>query len=132
MKPRSHFLAGLLGPGQTRGVLRNERTGEVIASRLEVAADSRARRRGLLGRTSLDPGTALVIAPCNGVHTFFMRFTIDVVFVSRDGRVVKICPSLRPWRIGLAVSAFAALEFAAGTADQAGIAVGDRLVASRQ
>ena len=127
MSVRPHFLAPLLGSGDVHGVLRNDRTGAIVASRLEMAADSKARRRGLLGRTSLAPDTALIIAPCNGVHTFFMRFTIDVVFTSRDGRVVKICPRLAPWRIGAAFSAFAALEFAAGSAEREGIVVGDRL-----
>jgi uncharacterized membrane protein (UPF0127 family) len=124
---RPHFLAPLMGPGDAACVLRNERTGEVVASRLEIAADSKARRRGLLGRSGLAAGTALIIAPCNGVHTFFMQFTIDVVFASRDGRVLKICRNLAPWRMGAALSAFAALEFASGTVERAGIAVGDRL-----
>jgi hypothetical protein len=117
----------LLRSGAVDTVLRNERTGGIVASTIEMAVDSKTRRRGLLGRTSLSEGTVLIIAPCNGVHTFFMRFTIDVVFASRDGRIVKICRHLRPWRIGAALRAFAALEFANGAAEHAGIAIGDRL-----
>jgi uncharacterized membrane protein (UPF0127 family) len=109
-------------------VLRNARTGQLVATRLELAADSRTRRRGLLGRAGLDEGHALVIVPCGAIHTFFMRFSIDVVFVAKDGRVVKCAQEVRPWRLAAAVTAHAAIELPAGTLQRSGTARGDRLV----
>src|SRR5262245_24678978 len=129
MSRAPHFLRELAGAGaDARYVLTNARTGAMVANHVEGAFDSKSRRRGLLGRDGLDPGAVLIIAPCESVHTFFMRFAIDVVFVDRAGQIVKICPHVKPWRIALALGAFATLEFAAGAFDRAGTRVGDRLV----
>lgn len=125
--PRSHFLQPLLRSGAERHVLVNARTGAVLASDLELAADSRTRTRGLLGREGLPDGTVMILAPCNGVHTFFMRFTIDVVFVDRQGRVLKVCRALKPWRIGFSFRAFGALEFATPAVGQRDLVKGDQL-----
>ncbi len=99
----------------------------MLATRLEVAFDSKARRTGLLGRDSLPSGTGLVIAPCSSIHTFFMRFAIDVIFVSRNGRVVRVRRRVMPWRIAVAVTAFSVIELPAGTLDSCAIARGDSL-----
>jgi uncharacterized protein len=123
----AHFLSPLLRSPERAHGLRHARTGEALATRLEVAFDSKARRKGLLGRDSMSGGTALVIAPCSSVHTFFMRFSIDVVFVARDGRVVKVRRRVEPWRIAAALSAFAVIELPAGTLDKSDIAPGDAL-----
>ena len=128
MSTRPHFLELLLKKTPPPVVLRNERTGEVIASRVEGAFDSVSRRRGLLGRTGMGDDEVLVIAPCNAIHTFFMKFAIDVIFARRDGEVVKVCPNVVPGRIALAPTSFATLEFASGTAERAGVIRGDRLV----
>ena len=109
------------------GRLMNARTGEVVADAAELAVTSASRRRGLLGRDGLDPGAALIIAPCNSVHTFFMRFAIDVVYVDRAGRVRKIVRALRPWRISAAMFAWAVIELGAGGLDGCDIERGDRL-----
>ncbi len=101
--------------------------GKVVADRVEAAFESATRRRGLLGRDGLAPGAALIIAPCNAVHTFFMRFPIDVVFVARGGAVVKIAHDVAAWRMRAAPTAYATIEFAAGAAAKAGLAVGDTL-----
>jgi uncharacterized membrane protein (UPF0127 family) len=122
------FLAPLLREPAGSLALRNARTGVVVARRLETAFDSRARNRGLLGRTGLEPDQALVIAPCNSVHTFFMKFTIDVVFVTRDGTVRRISAGLRPWRIAASPTSFAVIETGAGVIARAGLACGDALV----
>jgi uncharacterized membrane protein (UPF0127 family) len=108
-------------------ILTVERTGEPLATTLEITMDSRSRKKGLLGRDSLDSGHALVIAPCQGVHTFGMRFPIDVVAVTRDGTVVKTRANVRPNRIVLAWSAFAIIELRANASSAAGLRVGDRL-----
>lgn len=111
--------------------LRVAASGTALATRLELAADSASRRRGLLGRDALAPGTALIIAPCGGIHTFGMRFAIDVVFAARDGRVLKIARAVGPRRVAMCLRAFAAIELAAGEADRHGILVGDQLEITR-
>jgi uncharacterized membrane protein (UPF0127 family) len=122
------FLSPLLTSPKPRFVLRNARTGALLATRLEAALESRTRNRGLLGRDGLDPDHALVLAPCNSVHTFFMRFPIDVIFVNRDGTVRKITADLGPWRMAASLRAFAVVETAAGVVSQSGTRAGDPLV----
>ena len=124
----SHFLRPLLKPGTSDGSLVNERTGSVLAQVVEVAVDSKSRRRGLLGRKSLPERHALVIAPCNAVHTCFMRFPIDVLFVARDGRVLKIVNRIGAWRVTASLRAFAAIEFRAGTLRRGELGRGDRII----
>jgi uncharacterized membrane protein (UPF0127 family) len=97
---------------------------------VDLAGDSLARKRGLLDRDHLPLGTALVIAPCSAVHTFGMRFSIDVIFAARDGRVVKIVSDLGPRRLAAAWRAFAAIEMAAGEAGRHGVSVGDVVTVS--
>lgn len=127
MSPKSHFLEPLLKAACVRPRLVNERTGAIIAGEIELASDSRARNRGLLGRSGIAAGSAMIIAPCNAIHTFFMRFTIDLVFADRHGRVLKLYRSVRPWRIRISLGAFAALELAAGSIQGADLVGGDRL-----
>ena len=100
------------------------RDGEVLAT-LEIAESSKARARGLLGRDDFDG--ALLLRPAKSVHTIGMRFAIDVVFLARDGEVVKVVPSLRPWRTAAARRAKAVLELPAGEADRRRIRPGIRL-----
>lgn len=128
----AHFLAPLVRDGSAGFHLRHEPTGGLVASAIETAFDSTARRRGLLGRQGLADGVALVIAPCNAIHTCFMRFPIDVVFAARDGRVLKVCPEIPPWRLAAALRGFAAIELPAGAARRHAIAPGDRLKLQRE
>lgn len=107
--------------------LRNVRTGLVIASVLEPAFDSTTRKRGLLGRDSLPAGHALVIAPSNMVHTFFMRFPLDLLFVSRQGVIVKVRTDVPRNRVVGALRAFAVVELQAGALAPSGTRRGDRV-----
>ena len=127
MRSKGHFLEPLMKPEPRSQVLVNARTKAVLATDLELAADSKTRTRGLLGRRGLPEGSVMILAPCNGIHTFFMRFTIDVLFVDRQGKVLKVCRALRPWRIGFSLRAFAALEFATQPERRPDVAQGDRL-----
>jgi uncharacterized protein len=122
----SHFLRPLL-ERQDAQQLVHERTGALVAEVIETAFDSPTRRRGLLGRDDLPAGRALVLAPCNAVHTFRMRFPIDVVFVARDGVITKIVARLGAWRAAASFSAFATIELRAGSIDGQDVKVGDRL-----
>jgi uncharacterized membrane protein (UPF0127 family) len=73
-------------------------TGKVVINRLEVATTFSQRFWGLQFRRSLAPGEGLLIAPCNSIHTCWMRFSITALFVDGDGKIMKVCPGLRPWR----------------------------------
>lgn len=83
--------------------------------------------RGLLGRRELKSGEGLLLRPALSVHTFFMRFPIDVVFLGRDGKILKVARSLKPWRAASQRGAKAVLELAAGETDRRGIQPGIRL-----
>lgn len=107
--------------------LVNARTDHVVAADVEVARTPAARRRGLLGRTALAEGAALVIAPCCAVHTVGMQFAIDVIFVDSRGRVKKIVRALEPWRMAGALFASAVIELPAGALQHDAVGVGDRL-----
>ena len=107
--------------------LTNSRTGAVIASSVELAMTSAERRRGLLGRDSMAPHSALVITRCNAVHTFWMRFAIDVAFVDSSGTVKKVVEGLVPWRMAGTLFASTAIEFPAGTLKNGALQVGDRV-----
>ncbi len=95
--------------------------------RLLPAFDSQSRRTGLLKHTSLDEGEAMLIAPTNAVHTWFMKFDIDIAFVTRDGRVLKARDTVRPWRMTGAFGGFAVIEMKAGSFSAADTVRGDRL-----
>lgn len=104
--------------------------GGIVASRVHGAFDSASRKKGLLGRDGLDDGEAIVIAPCNAIHMFSMRFAIDVVYLDREGRVVRTKASLKPWRVDASLRAFAVVELPAGTIARVGIRQGDQLFAT--
>jgi len=115
MARTAHFLRPLLNAAPAGLCLRNQRTGQVLARTLLPALDSASRKTGLLKHTSLADGEAMVIAPSNAVHTWFMRFDLDLVFVKRDGQVVKTRAGVKPWRMSAALRAFAVIEMRAGT-----------------
>lgn len=102
--------------------------GEVLAERVEPAFFFWRRLRGLLGRRLLPPSGGLLLEPCRGVHTFFMRFPIDVVFYGNAGRVVAVFPGLAPFRFTPVVrSARGVIELPAGTLARTRTRVGDLL-----
>lgn len=124
---RTHFLQPLLRRSTPPHGLWNTRTGHPVAERLETAFDSASRKKGLLGRDGLPPGVGLVIAPTNLVHTFAMRFPIDILFVSRDGRVLKVRHAVPKRRIAGAWGGFAVIEMAAGSVEKSDTRPGDQL-----
>jgi uncharacterized membrane protein (UPF0127 family) len=124
------FLHPLLRSPERAWTLVDADSGVRLAAQVTAAVDSATRRRGLLGRTEMHD-EALIIAPCNAVHTFFMRMAIDILFVTRDGRVTKAVQAVAPWRITASFGAFATIEMAAGTLARTGAAAG-RVVAVRE
>ena len=100
--------------------------GRVLAGRLEWAGTSETRRRGLLGRESFSPGAGLYLVPCPWVHTFGMRFPIDLAFLAADGRVLRTRENLRPNRLSqLVIRAEGVLELPPFTLSSTGTQVGD-------
>ncbi|HLD40830.1 MAG TPA: DUF192 domain-containing protein, partial [Candidatus Omnitrophota bacterium] len=71
----------------------------VVAQNAGIADNLFSRMRGLLGRKSLNLQEGLILRPCNSIHTFFMRFPIDVVFLDRYDLIIKVYHSLSPWRL---------------------------------
>jgi uncharacterized protein len=125
------FLSPMVAGSPGSFILQNSRTGSILAVEIEPAFDSKSRNRGLLGRAGMDDGSALILAPCSSIHTFFMRFAIDVLFVKKDGRVVKTYSGLPAWRIAFALGAFAAIELPAGAAAASDTRSGDTVVLAR-
>lgn len=121
------FLSPLLREPDVTYQLENIRSGSVVADRVLTAFDSKARKKGLLGCDGLPAGSALIIAPSNAVHTWFMRFSIDIVFVARNGRVLKVRAAVRPWRVTGALRGFAVIELPAGTLERSQTLPGDTL-----
>jgi uncharacterized membrane protein (UPF0127 family) len=85
--------------------------------------------KGLLGKKSLAIGDGLLIRPAPSVHTFFMRFPIDIVFLSRKGDVMKVSADVGPWHVRSCRRAYAVLELPAGEAKKRGISVGNHIEA---
>lgn len=101
---------------------------ELLLEKLEVAESLIKRGTGLLGRKNLEPGEALWIKPCNNIHTFFMKFSIDVIFVDRNLEIKKIAKSVKPFRlVGPYWRAYSVIETAAGFAEEKKLQIGDQL-----
>jgi uncharacterized membrane protein (UPF0127 family) len=98
-----------------------------LGDRIDVADTSAKRRTGLLKHTGLAEGEGLWIAPCEAVHTFGMKFPIDVVFVSRKRRVLKVRKEMGRRGIALCLWAHSVLELPPGTVDRTGTQKGDQL-----
>jgi uncharacterized membrane protein (UPF0127 family) len=103
--------------------------GDVVCDRCVVADSPVSRMRGLLGRSELRPGEGLLLRPASAIHTWFMRFPIDAVFLDREWRVVGISDDVRPWRAASRRGAKAVLELPAGESSRRGLVLGDQLVA---
>ena len=121
------FLKSLIADPARPHRLVNQSNGSVIASQLLTAFDSSSRRTGLLKHDFLAEGSALIIAPSNAIHTFFMRFDIDVAFVAKDGRILKVRHAMRPWRMAAALRGFAVVEMPAGILSRTSTSCGDSL-----
>jgi hypothetical protein len=99
----------------------------VLATCLEVADSSSRRSKGLLGRARLSPGEGLWILPCESVHTFFMQFPIDLIYLDRKKRIRKLRSEVLPWRLSACLSAHSVLELVPGTIRDTQTQLGDLL-----
>lgn len=99
-----------------------------LAENAVFARTVSSRLIGLLNRASIKPGEALVIIPSNSIHTFFMRFNIDVVFIDKDNAVLKTIPQMRPFRLSPVVfKASSVIELPAGTIQTTQTQAGDKI-----
>lgn len=99
----------------------------VLADAVEVADRAAIRNKGLLGRHSISAGEGLWIVPCESVHTFGMRFSIDLVYLDRNKRVKKVRSDVPPWRVSACLAAHSVLELSPGTIQLTQTRPGDEL-----
>jgi hypothetical protein len=101
--------------------------GTRLADAAEIADSGPKRSKGLLGRKGLAPGGGMWILPCESVHTFWMQFPIDLVYLDRKHRVRKVRNSVPPWRLSSCLSAHSIIELPAGTIHRTQTEKGDLL-----
>lgn len=111
--------------------MRNHTRNTVLAESADMADTSAKRRTGLLKHERLNPGEGLWIVPCESVHTFFMKFPIDLVYLDKQKKVRKVRHRVPAWRLSVCLSAHSILELPAGTLEQTGTQVGDELVVEK-
>jgi uncharacterized membrane protein (UPF0127 family) len=99
----------------------------VLATRMQVADSSPKRNKGLLGRSHLAPGEGLWILPCEAVHTFGMKFPLDLVYLDGKNRIRKLCRGVPPWRLSACLSAHSVLELPPGAIRDTETRLGDIL-----
>jgi uncharacterized protein len=95
---------------------------------VDIADTSGKRRVGLLKHERLETGEGLWIVPCESVHTFFMKFPIDLVYLDRRHKVRKVRSAVPPWRLSGCLFAHSVLELPAGTVERSGTQTGDELL----
>jgi uncharacterized protein len=105
----------------------NVTRGKLLADRAAIANTSSTRRTGLLKHTKLDPGDGLWIVPSEGVHTFGMKFPIDVLFLDKKRRIKKMRPNMVRGKIAMSLLSHSTLELPAGTIEATGTERGDQL-----
>jgi uncharacterized membrane protein (UPF0127 family) len=99
----------------------------VLATCMEVADSAAKRNKGLLGRKCLAPGEGMWIRPCEAVHTFWMQFPIDLVYLDRKNRIRKLVSAVPPWRLSGCLRAHSVLELPSGTIRETQTQPGDTL-----
>ena len=106
----------------------NTTRGATLANEAILANTLWTRMRGLLGTKGLEPGTGLVLSPCNSIHTWFMGYDIDVLFLDGNGKVVQILESYAPWKMTRPyLSAREVVELPSGALKGTGTALGDTI-----
>src|SRR5437867_2508787 len=116
-------------PNAPRFSITNADRGTELAQRAKLASSLVDRFFGLMGRKRLEDGGGLLLTKSASIHSFFMRFRFDAIFVDRENRVVKVVPSMRQWWVAFGGrGAKDTLELPAGTAQHSNTRVGDRLL----
>ncbi|MGA3010170.1 MAG: DUF192 domain-containing protein [Terracidiphilus sp.] len=124
---RNCFSLHRHAPQDFRLRVSNQTRNTVLATSMEVANTSSKRRKGLLGREGLSIGEGLWIRPCESVHTFWMRFPIDLVYLDSKNQIRKVVSEVRPWRLSGCLRAHSVLELPSGTIRETQTQPGDIL-----
>jgi uncharacterized membrane protein (UPF0127 family) len=122
-----HLSASRRATPNSRMKISNLTRQVALAHCVEVADHGTTRRKGLLGRSSLPDGEGLWIVPCESVHTFGMKFPIDLVYLDRNKKVKKVRHSVPPWRLSACLTAHSVVELASGTIQMTQTRPGDKL-----
>jgi uncharacterized membrane protein (UPF0127 family) len=122
---QSHPESDKTGIGADRLQVVNVTRKTKLASKAEVARSGGKRSKGLLGRKGLEPGEGMWIVPCEAIHTFFMQFAIDLVYLDRKNRIKKVACGVPPWRLSACLSAHSVLELPSGTVQDSQSRPGD-------
>jgi uncharacterized protein len=107
--------------------VHNRTREQPLATHSDIADTSAKRRTGLLKHAQLVPGEGLWIVPCEAVHTFWMKFPIDVLFLDKKRKVLKIRPKMSQWKMAFCLRAHSVLELPSGTCESTGTRPGDQL-----
>lgn len=98
-----------------------------VCSKAKVAASLYSRLLGYMFRSSMDFDEALIFYNAPSIHMFFMRFSLDIVFLGKDNKIIKICSNLKPWQLAHCLISRVTIELPAGKSDSLGLAIGDTL-----
>lgn len=108
--------------------LINSTNGAVLADNVEVASNFKKRFKGLIGASTLNQGEALILFPCNCIHTFFMRFPIDVLFINKESAILYAFENMKPFRFSPIIrTSYMVVELPAGRLSSTGTATGNHL-----
>ncbi len=112
--------------------IKNLNQNNTLADHCRIAQNFFTRLKGLLGKSDLEAGRGLLLKPCRSVHTCFMRFPIDVIFIDKDGEVLHLVENLKPFKTTpLVRKAYCALELPTGTVSKTGTSIGDKIIINR-
>lgn len=124
---RNSFASRRRTPRNIRMRVTNVTRNTMLATCMEVAESAAMRSKGLLGRERLAPGEGLWISPCEAVHTFWMKFPIDLVYLDRKKQIRKLVCAVPPWRLSACLRAHSVIELPSGTIRETQTRPGDTL-----
>lgn len=110
--------------------LINKTTGKMLCENLEIADTPAKRMKGLLGRKGLFEGEGLHIIPCNSIHSFFMKFKFDAVFIDKKNTVLAVAERMLPCRVKICFAANSVVELPEGTISRTGTKISDTVIFS--
>lgn len=109
--------------------ITNQTKNTTLANNVTIASTIFSKTKGLLGKRKIDSGEALIIKSCNSIHSFFMRFSFDAIFVDNQNKVIKALSNFKPWHISaIYFKACDCIELPAGTIKSTSTCKGDLLV----
>ena len=126
-QPATNSTYPVLHSSKLKVQVRNQTRDTVLGTSVDMADTSEKRRTGLLKHKRLAAGEGLWIVPCESVHTFFMKFPIDLVYLDKSRKVRKVRKAVPAWRMSACLTAHSILELPAGTIAATGTEKGDQL-----